>query len=274
MLQPQEDFRPAQAENYAQYLVPAVAEVWASDILQMAKPRPGDTVLDVGCGTGAVTLRLSRMVGETGKVVGIEANPALLAIAQRVKEALRAYNISFRESEYTTLKYADGVFDRVVCAQEIAFVPDRRASIKEMYRVLSRGGRLVIMSHGTRRGNPQETAIADAFRLHVGLEPTIYSKLFNLGELAGMEILMLEAGLRPHCIIERISRTATFTSFDGFWHGMVQGRSIAQVYETLSRPTQDAIRGEVFTRLAPYRDPKGSGYTIPMEAVIATVLKP
>jgi hypothetical protein len=130
------------------------------------------------------------------------------------------------------------------------------------------------MCHGSRKGNPHETAIADAFRNQIGLEPAFFTKLFSLGELAGLELLMLETGLRPHCVIERKSRTATFTSFDGFWQGMVQGRPIVQLYSTLSTSTQDAIRAEVFTRLAPYRDPTGTSYTIPMEAVIATVLKP
>src|SRR4051812_44484210 len=124
MLYSHSEYQPAQAENYAHYLVPAVHEVWVTDVVQIAKPHSGDAILDVACATGPVTFRLARMVGETGKVVGVESDPALLAIAQKIKGALNIHNVSLREADYTRLPYSTLVFDRVVCARELAFFPD------------------------------------------------------------------------------------------------------------------------------------------------------
>ena len=87
----------AMAENYARYLVPAVLSVWTVDTLQRVQPRPGDTVLDVACGTGVVTFDVAQLVGSTGRVVGVDTDLAMLAIAERIRRAREMNNVSLRE---------------------------------------------------------------------------------------------------------------------------------------------------------------------------------
>ena len=77
----------AMAENYASHLVPTVLSVWTVDSLQHAQPRPGDSVLDVACGTGAVTFDVAQLVGPMGRVVGVD-EVTLLAEAQAEAERL------------------------------------------------------------------------------------------------------------------------------------------------------------------------------------------
>ena len=64
-------------ELYERYLVPAVTLIWATDLLDRTKPRPGDSVLDVACGTGAVT-RLAANLATSGCVVGLDLNGGML----------------------------------------------------------------------------------------------------------------------------------------------------------------------------------------------------
>ena len=67
---------------YERYLVPAITSVWATDLIDRAAPHPGDRVLDVVCGTGAVTpLAVERVT--TGRVVGLDVNLGMLAVRMR-----------------------------------------------------------------------------------------------------------------------------------------------------------------------------------------------
>ena len=69
------------AELYQRYLVPAIASLWAADLIDRAAPRPGERVLDVACGTGVVTRLAAERMG-SGRVVGLDINAGMLAVAR------------------------------------------------------------------------------------------------------------------------------------------------------------------------------------------------
>src|SRR5690242_20010277 len=72
------------AEVYERALVPTIFAPWATEFLARAEPHAGQRVLDVACGTGAVTRLVAAAVGETGRVVGLDVNAAMLAVARAV----------------------------------------------------------------------------------------------------------------------------------------------------------------------------------------------
>jgi SAM-dependent methyltransferase len=76
----------AMAENYASYLVPSVVNVWTIETLQHIQARPEDTVLDVACGTGALTFEVAQLVGPYGRVVGVDIDRGMLGIAERIRK--------------------------------------------------------------------------------------------------------------------------------------------------------------------------------------------
>ena len=63
------------------YLVPAIASLWAADLIDRAAPRPGERVLDVACGTGVVSRLAAERMG-SGRVVGLDINAGMLAVAR------------------------------------------------------------------------------------------------------------------------------------------------------------------------------------------------
>ena len=103
----------------------------------------GERVLDVGCGSGAVTREIARRVGSGGVVVGLDPSPALLAVARELaKDAGVGDRIEFREGDALRLPFSDGSFDAVVCVTVLSHVPRGEAAIPEFVRVLRPGGRL------------------------------------------------------------------------------------------------------------------------------------
>ncbi len=109
--------------------------------------RSGACVLDAGCGVGVDTVRLVDLVGEGGRVIGVDADAGMLAEADRSVDShpLKA-NISHEFGDVLALAYGDEYFDAVRAERLLQVLPKdyEKAVVAELARVLKSGGRLVI----------------------------------------------------------------------------------------------------------------------------------
>ena len=103
----------------------------------------GERVLDLGCGAGTDSLVAAQMVGQSGRVTGIDMTPEMLAKA-RASAAEMGANVEFVEGEVERLPFADESFDVVISNGVIDLVPDKDAVFGEIFRVLAPGGRIQI----------------------------------------------------------------------------------------------------------------------------------
>jgi SAM-dependent methyltransferase len=103
---------------------------------------PGHRVIDVGCGPGFYAAELLDQVAPDGCVVGVDASPAMLAVAARRCEGRG--RAEFREAQATSLPVESGSFDRALCVQVLEYVADVPAALAEIHRVLRPGGRAVV----------------------------------------------------------------------------------------------------------------------------------
>jgi ubiquinone/menaquinone biosynthesis C-methylase UbiE len=115
-------------------------------IADLARLRPGETVLDVGCGTGTLALEASSRVGITGHVYGIDPSRQMIAYARR-KAAGRSLSVDYRLGVVEQLAFPDRSFDVVLCTWMIHHLPndDKRHGLSEIARVLKPGGRLLLV---------------------------------------------------------------------------------------------------------------------------------
>jgi ubiquinone/menaquinone biosynthesis C-methylase UbiE len=104
--------------------------------------RPGDRILDVGCGPGFFVTELLEAVGREGSVVGLDISADMLAVA--AKRAEGHGNVKFHEADATSLPVPDASFDRAVCVQVLEYVRDVPTALREMHRALRPGGRVVV----------------------------------------------------------------------------------------------------------------------------------
>ena len=105
---------------------------------------PGERVLDLGSGAGTDSLVAAQMVGEQGRVTGVDMTPEMLAKARAAAAELGVGNVDFVESEAERLPFPDGSFDVVISNGVIDLIPDKDAVFAEIVRVLALGGRIQI----------------------------------------------------------------------------------------------------------------------------------
>jgi arsenite methyltransferase len=110
----------------------------------MGTLRPGERVVDVGCGAGIDSLIAARMVGREGRVIGVDMTPAMLETARRAAEAGGFDNVEFREGLMEDLPVEDGWADVVISNGVLNLTPNKPRALAEMNRVLAPGGRLQI----------------------------------------------------------------------------------------------------------------------------------
>jgi SAM-dependent methyltransferase len=106
--------------------------------------RRGDSVVDVGCGAGIDSLIAAKMVGQEGRVVGVDMTPAMLERARASAGEMGAPNVEFRQGFAEALPVPDASADVVISNGVMNLFPDKLAGLGEMARVLKPGGRLQV----------------------------------------------------------------------------------------------------------------------------------
>lgn len=199
--------------TYERILVPEIFAPWARDLVARADVRPGDRVLDVACGTGAVTREVAARLAGAGRLVGLELSAGMLAAARAASDGLP---ITWHEGDATALPFESDAFDWVFCQQGLQFFPNKPAALREMRRVLAPGGRVLLSVWRTTRNNPGYLALEEALARQVGAPVALPP--FALGDAGLLRALLLEAGFR-RVGIRAEAKMTRFPSVDAFVRG-------------------------------------------------------
>ena len=141
--------RTEAAEIYESTFVPALFGEWATVLVERSGVAPGQAVLDVACGTGVVARAAADRMGRAGQVTGVDLNPAMLAVARRLRS-----DIDWRQADAAALDLPDGSFDVVLCQSGLMFFPDVVQALREMGRVAGRTARWASRSGTAGSRNP------------------------------------------------------------------------------------------------------------------------
>lgn len=128
-----------------------------------------ETVLDVATGTGASAIALSTLVGEKGRVIGIDIAADMLEVARQNITKAGLDNIELQLGDAENLSFEDESFDKVICASGIFFLPDMLAGLKEWRRVTKPGGVVAFSSFGETSFNPMREMYANRIQNNYGV---------------------------------------------------------------------------------------------------------
>jgi len=255
-------------EMYEQQLVGPLFRPWVESMLEAVELTTGDRVLDVACGTGIVARLAKERVGETGRVVGVDLSPAMLAVARQV-----APGIDWREGDASALPLQeDERFDAVVCQQGLQFFPDRLAAVRQMRRALEACGRLAVSTWRPDEEIPLLRELRRVAERHLG---AIVDRRHSFGEAGPLEALLREAGFRD-VQSKVLSRTIRFEDGAVF----VRLNALALVgMSAVSKEMSDEERGRIVSAITrdsaeamlPYTGETGLAFELSTNVATATV---
>jgi SAM-dependent methyltransferase len=186
-------------------------------VLKRAELVPGETVLDLGTGTGAVAILAATQVGSTGRIKAVDISPEMLTRAgERVRE-LQLTNIDLAEGRAEAIPADDRSVDVVVASLSLMYVIDRAAAAMEIARVLRPGGRLVAAVWA----GPGEADIVRFQQTAGSFAPTPPVRGVGPGALGDPSEFLSQlraAGLDAKC--ENVTTTFEFASFQDAWDAL------------------------------------------------------
>jgi len=184
------------------------AQLWRPQALALwekAGLRPGQTILDLGCGPGYATLDLARVAGPSGRVVGVDASERFVNHLRSQPPVFDAAPIEASVADVQALELPEGTFDAVWERWCLCFVPKLREALAGVARALKPGGVLVLheyVNYGCMRLAPQSAAferiipaVMESFRMEGG-DADVGLRLPTLLAEVGLEVVHLEPVMR------------------------------------------------------------------------------
>ncbi len=111
-------------------------------VIDLARPKAGESVLDVATGTGLAAIAAARLVGEGGKVVGIDLSPGMLAVATTAVESEGLRNVELLQADAETFALPPGSLDVVTCVSALPYLTDIPAALGRWHGLLGPNGRV------------------------------------------------------------------------------------------------------------------------------------
>ncbi len=152
MAESQSQFAGSIPQNYDRYLVPILFQPFAESMAATAGNLNPKSVLELACGTGAVTRCLAEALPDEARLIATDLSQDMLEIARQNLANLP--RIEFEVADACQLPFEDGSFDLIVCQFGAMSFPDRPAAMSEAFRVLSPAGHLLFNTWGNIAKNP------------------------------------------------------------------------------------------------------------------------
>lgn len=185
--------------------------------VEMTAVSPGDKVMDLAGGTGDLTAKLSRIVGDSGEVVLCDINYSMLTIGRDLllDKGIMG-NVSFLQADAENLPCPDNYFDAITIAFGLRNVTRKETALKSMLRILKPGGRLVVLEFS----HPENPLLKTAYNAFSNLWPGV-GKLIT-GDKESYQYLVDSIKVHPkQAELEEMFSNAGFV--DCKYHNLLNG---------------------------------------------------
>ncbi len=231
-------------------------------LVEVVGVEPGQRVLDVATGRGAVLFPAAERVGAAGEVVGIDLAEAMVrATGDEVRH--RGLPASVRAMDAEQLDFPDASFDRVLCGFGVMFFPDLPRALAEFRRVLKPGGRLGVSTWLIAQADDLAAVVAQ-----LGLSDT-GDDIAHFRDPANLERPLIAAGFAD-VLVRDDPTTFRFTGVGEYWE-TARSTGLRRWLDRLDAAQLDRARAALAERLHPFQQP--DGYDLAAAALLATAVR-
>jgi ubiquinone/menaquinone biosynthesis C-methylase UbiE len=251
----------AAAEAYERYMLPGLQGPWARKLVELADPSPGEQVIDAACGTGIGARLAAERVGPSGRVVGVDLEPAMVELAARLDK--KVAKSAWHCASVLEMPLPDEQFDLCLCLQGLQFFPDRLAGLREMRRVLKSSGRLFASMWASLETSPAHHALVRALERQ-GVDTAAARKGWSFSDPEAIRSAASAAGFR-RVELRTEEGCGSFSTIQAFLAAIAAGSPSARF--SLAKLADSGRREfieDMEEMLSPYVD--SSGFIWPMRA--------
>lgn len=236
-------------------------------LLDMAGLVPGESVLDIACGTGLVTFRAGQCVGTHGAVLGTDISDEMIQTAQARARAQNIANCRFERMDAEKLAVASVSVDVALCALGLMYAPNPERAVAEMHRTLRPHGRAVCLVWGERR----HCGWADIFPIvDARVQSEVCPMFFRIGTGDALERAYMMAGFSRICC-RRFSSALHYDSGEEACEAAFVGGPVALAYSRFTEDMRSDAHAEYLASIQKYR--RGDGYVVPGDFVVVAGTK-
>jgi SAM-dependent methyltransferase len=230
-------------------------------------PGPGQTLVELGAGTGETGLLAARLVEPGGRVILTDRSTAMLAAAERRAAELGIRNVEVRELDMEAIDLPDGIADGALSRLALMLVPDAAAALSGVRRLLRPGGRVAVTVWDAVERNEWAPALWAVIESMTPLPPARPGGpgMFSLGDPARLRELFAGAGFRE-IAVEPIAVEWRHPDFETYWRTQSSlNGSLSQLLPTLAPEERDRLADAVRAAMERFRE--GNGYRAPGSAL-------
>ena len=242
----------------------------SAKLIELAKIKHGERVLDVACGTGAVTKKISKKVGTSGTVIGTDVSENAIKIAKKWSGPNK--NLDFVIADAEKLFFGKN-FDVVTCQYGIFFFPDALKVLKNLKKQLKKNGTIAICVHGDGDSVPFFSVILDAVTKYIpDYVPPGAPDFDRFGNKKALKKVALDANFKNIKVNEFIFSYNPGT-FSDYWSNYLKyvAKPIKKKLNSLSKENMKKIRSHAKKNSMPYI--KNKTLVFPWKVLILTAKK-
>jgi len=219
-------------------------------LVSMAKLRPGNIVLDLACGTGAVTRQILAKIGKSGHVIGLDSSQTALTIA---KKSIKEKNADFAIFDAEKFEFSQK-FDAITCQYALFFFPNATKALANIKKTLKKNGTLAMAVHGAGDSVPYFSSILDSVQKFIpDYLPSGAPDLDRFGTKTNLRKAIVQAGF-SNVVIQEYKFWYSPGTFAKYWsdYRKYLAKPLREKLDKLGTKQKTDLRKTVLEKTIPY----------------------